>query len=357
MPNAPDTDNYALGSGIAYFDVKDANGKYSGERDLGNCTVFNLGVAVDKLEHFTQRSGLRAKDKSVVSLITPSVAFTLDEINVENVALMFMGETSEVAQPASSALSFLIDVSTMPDDEVKGNRYLDVGEYRNIGVYKLPYDGGAVAVAARGETVTGAGGATAVVLNLMSGSDTVSGTMMVGTVTGTFVEDETISSSGTMTGVVNCPITSTHFDTASGILFDTTDVAISDDSTNATILAKTVDYTVDSATGRVYVVVGGGLAGADADYDVEFAVKAQTFTKIMAFNETSIEGRLRFVADNAVGNNMSAMIWRVDLSPAGEVAMIGEDWQALEFGGEVLKDSVNHPDEPYYRIETTDTVA
>ena len=91
-----------------------------------------------------------------------------------------------------------------------------------------------------------------------------------------------------------------------------------------------------------------------ADQDVEFAVLAATYKKIQAFNETSIEGRLRFIPDNPVGNNMELFIHRCDLTPEGDVQMIADEWQALSFTGEILKDETNNPTSPYMNIYTTD---
>lgn len=343
MPIAHDPDNYSLGKGIIYFDKLSSDG-YEGERDLGNSPSFNTSIALDKLDHFNQRSNIRAKDKTVVIETTPTVTFTLDEINVENVALMYMGDVTEVVQAADDDLSYTIDVSTLHGDEIHGNRYYDVGDYRNIGVWKLSYDGGTGA-GARGETVTG-GTSSATCVILQPGAATAAGTMMIEDITGgPFTDGEALTGSGTFAANANGVET-----------FDTTDACVSDNATHSTFYTKTTDYTIDSSSGRIYVVEGGSLDGVTADTDVEFGVSALTYSTISGFEVSTIEGLLRFVPDNPVGNNMELLIWRVDLTPGGDVLYIGDDWSTLEFTGEILKDETNHPTEPYLRIITTDTV-
>ncbi len=61
-----------------------------------------------------------------------------------------------------------------------------------------------------------------------------------------------------------------------------------------------------------------------------------------------MEGRARFVSDNAVGGDQEIEIWRLNVTPAGDTAMIGDDFSTLGFTGKVLKDEANHPDSPYF---------
>lgn len=101
MATSPNTENYTLGKGIVFFnELNKTNGLYMGERDLGNAPAFAFSVALEKLEHFSSRGGLKAKDKEVISQITPSVTFTLDEINEDNVAMLSLAEVASVTQTA-----------------------------------------------------------------------------------------------------------------------------------------------------------------------------------------------------------------------------------------------------------------
>lgn len=105
MALAPNTENYLLGRGKIYFGKFDADGVSTGLLDLGNAPAFNISIETDKLDHFSSRSGLKTKDKSVILEVTPSVSFTLDEINIENLKLAFLGDTVAFTQTSGSAAS------------------------------------------------------------------------------------------------------------------------------------------------------------------------------------------------------------------------------------------------------------
>lgn len=99
----PSTDNYQLGKGVVYFDRLDnATGLYTGERDLGNAPAFTYNIAIEKLEHFSSRGGLKAKDKQIISQVTPGITFTLDEISKENIALLTLADVTTVSQTGST---------------------------------------------------------------------------------------------------------------------------------------------------------------------------------------------------------------------------------------------------------------
>ncbi len=103
MAVSPNTDNYTLGKGVVYFDRYDFDiSEYTGERDMGNAPEFSFNIALEKLEHFSSRGGLKAKDKEIISQITPGVTFVLDEINKDNLGLLSLAEIVEVAQAGGS---------------------------------------------------------------------------------------------------------------------------------------------------------------------------------------------------------------------------------------------------------------
>lgn len=98
----PNTDDYNLGRGILYF-APLVNSLPTAYRDLGNATEFTVTVETETLEHQSSRSGLRVTDKEVVVSTNVTVSITLDEINFENLALAFLGETAAFANTAVGA--------------------------------------------------------------------------------------------------------------------------------------------------------------------------------------------------------------------------------------------------------------
>ncbi len=98
--------NYVLGKGKVYFGRYDENKKLiGGERFIGNCPEFNLTASSDKLDHFSSTGGLKTKDASVTLQVNRSGGFTSDNIDRDNLALFFTGETSTVAQLSGTALT------------------------------------------------------------------------------------------------------------------------------------------------------------------------------------------------------------------------------------------------------------
>lgn len=62
----------------------------TGYRDLGNIITPDIESAIETLDHFTNRSGRRERDRSVVTSTSMAVNFSFDEFNPENLRLAFM---------------------------------------------------------------------------------------------------------------------------------------------------------------------------------------------------------------------------------------------------------------------------
>ena len=90
MATIPDTDNYTVPGGVKIF-FNDG----TGERDLGNIVGDSLSIARDteELEHFSNRSGTRLKDKIVTIEEAVQFDFNLDEVVIENLRYFFKGGT------------------------------------------------------------------------------------------------------------------------------------------------------------------------------------------------------------------------------------------------------------------------
>lgn len=111
-------ENYTLGKGILYFDRWDPDkNKYLGWRDLGNAPSFSFTVNIEKLEHFSSRGGLRVKDKEIISQLTPSCSFTLDEITAENFGILGLAEVVDMAQTAETGVTDTITVEQIKKNE------------------------------------------------------------------------------------------------------------------------------------------------------------------------------------------------------------------------------------------------
>lgn len=83
--------NQVIGRGKVFLDVY-RKGVYEGERYLGNTPSFSLSSSADKLDHYNSDSGLREKDKSITLENGRTGSLEVDDISLENVALMFAGQ-------------------------------------------------------------------------------------------------------------------------------------------------------------------------------------------------------------------------------------------------------------------------
>lgn len=330
----PSPNNYTLGAGVLYFNkLNPATGLYEGERHLGNAPAVTSNVALEKLDHYSSTGGLKAKDKTVISQITPMLNFTLDEMSPENLALLYMADTAVISQAAEDDLSASLS-------SVNTGRYYELGDYKKIGITTLAYDGGTV-IHTAGSTLTGGtSGTTATIAQVIG--DATSGVLYLTDITGTgFEDDETLTDDGGTPGA----------SVANGVVsFLSTAVSVEDTDSAGTFFTAGVDFTVDTNTGRILIATGGSIEDGD-NLTVKYGCSEHTYTRLSGLSQTTIEGICRFVSDNPVGPNRELKVWRLSLTPSGDMAYIGDDWGSMGFEGEILKDAVNHPTNPYLQID------
>lgn len=109
--------NYTLGRGRVYVDrftpAQVAAGitaatRGEGERYIGNTPEFSTNSEGENLDHFDSDSGVRTKDDSVQLQLNRSGSFTTDNIDTQNLALLFLGEVGSVTQVSATAATYTI---------------------------------------------------------------------------------------------------------------------------------------------------------------------------------------------------------------------------------------------------------
>lgn len=100
-------------------------------------------------------------------------------------------------------------------------------------------------------------------------------------------------------------------------------------------LVHGTDYIVDSTLGRIEILEGGSVLDGDV-LSASYTTAASTRQRIIS-GSTPIEGAVRFIADNPTGNNVDYFFPSVTLTPDGEYALKGEEWQEIPFTMEILK--------------------
>jgi len=95
------------------------------------------------------------------------------------------------------------------------------------------------------------------------------------------------------------------------------------------------DYTVDPETGRLYVIVGGGIADG-TDLQVTYTIRPSTYNRILSGSEP-VEGAMQFIAFNPVGDDIDYFFPWIKVSPNGDYALKSDEWNVIPFQVEILK--------------------
>lgn len=114
-----------------------------------------------------------------------------------------------------------------------------------------------------------------------------------------------------------------------------TNVVVVDADTPATTFVLGTDYLLNAALGRVEVLVGGGIS-KDDNLKVTYDVPAAT-REVIVSGSASVEGSLRYVAQNPVGDNVDYFWPWVKITPNGDFALKGDEWQQIPFTIEILR--------------------
>lgn len=239
--------NLTVGRGELWF-ARFAPGTQTpmGELYVGNSPEFNLTIESEDLEHFDSDHGINELDESVPLSTTRSGSFVTDDINQDNLANFFFGESGLL-------------------------------------------------------TVAGATITDEAVLNVKKGY-----TYQLGTTpsnpTGARMIDE-----------------AEDFIVVAG----------------ATTLVGGTDYEVNYELARLEILVTGSVV-EDADLLVDYTTVTSTRTQTIS-GSSPVAGQMRYISFNPVGQRIDYLMPYVKLSPNGDFALKGDEWQQIPFNVRVLK--------------------
>ena len=114
-----------------------------------------------------------------------------------------------------------------------------------------------------------------------------------------------------------------------------TNVVVTNADTPATTYVLGTDYMVNPTLGRVEVLADGNIA-ADSNIKVVFDEAAST-REVIVSGSTAVEGSLRYVAQNPVGDQIDYFWPWVKITPNGDFALKGDEWQQIPFTIEILR--------------------
>jgi hypothetical protein len=324
------TENYIFGRGVGYFAPFDANGRPMGERDLGNLPGLSLNVTTEKAEHFSSRSGIAKKDRSVVVSVAFNGTLEFEDFSAENAALFLGGSATTITQSSSP---------------VANERIYNLEPQRE---YQL---------GASSSNPTGVRGVGSVAVGIYECENAAARANSTAVTKGQIFKSGTdvflVTTAGTTAG------SAPTYDVA------TVGNATTDGTAVVKFLGITGAYTVGTAdssdywlateAARVGIPSAGRIGLAAALYTtvtdevgtaaylsliVDYTPQANTRTQITSTAAGSVEGQFRFVADNAEGTNRDLFIASCALAPSGDLSFI----TGTEFGKASFELGVNEKD-------------
>lgn len=161
LPLNSHTNQYVFGRGRLFFSRRN-NGVFEGLRFIGNCPGFTLSVTSETFTHRASTAGINTTDLTVTTSVDFGGEITCDDLQTENLALLFAGAESTVTQSATPVTNEAIVVN-------KGFHYqLGVSSGNPMGVTEVS-----------SVTVTNTAGSTTYVLNTDYALDADSGMIYI----------------------------------------------------------------------------------------------------------------------------------------------------------------------------------
>lgn len=347
MADVPNND-YVVGRGRLFFgQFKPGTRTPKGQKYFGNTPALSLAQDEETLDHYNSDAGVRVKDATVTLQNDSSGSFQCDNISDANLALWFRGVVERRVEAGSAAATGTIAFSTAVPAE---------GDSVTIGEEEIVFS----ADPAPNEVdIAATIGAQATALaNYINATPSLGVTASVNasTVTLTAIAPGTGGNGIALAKNAATPanITVSGAALAGGADVEETITAIErglwyqlgkTDSTPqgvrniGTVEIADIDessYVVEMATGRIYFKpdaedIVDGVTNAVISYGVSAGVE----DIVIAKGET-IEGELQFIANNAAGTNRDYYWPYVKLTPDGDFALKGDDWQNMTFNFEIL---------------------
>jgi len=129
---APDTDNYQVGKGIVSFKPEGATEFV----DLGNVAELEYTPDIQKLDHFSSRTGVKTKDRSIVQTRSGELRVLMEELTAHNMAMLLLGIVDPAAVGGTSIDIFAVD---SVKGEIKFVATNDVGPRWDLNFFNVEF--------------------------------------------------------------------------------------------------------------------------------------------------------------------------------------------------------------------------
>lgn len=348
------TPNYVLGRGKIYFDAfAPGTFDYQGERYFGNTPALAMNSTYQNLDHYNSDHGLRVKDASVQLQLDRSGTLSCDNINIDNLAMMFGNGLTVAAQLSYTGAAEVKIVEKgryyqlgSSDDSPDGIRNItnlvvtdNAGAHASQTITFATNPSPADTLTINGVAITFVSGAAAAHQVQIGANTTVTAQGVRNLVNATPSEYRMTAAGAanilTMTAVASGTGGNSLTLAKSGT-HPTLGGATLAGGTNSTTLVQNGNITVDLDKARVYVRDDAATISDGDDLEFVYDITAGSRNVVVDQNDV-VEGALRFVADNAIGENRDYYWPRVRLTPTGEFALKGDTWQTISMAFDVLQ--------------------
>lgn len=108
-------------------------------------------------------------------------------------------------------------------------------------------------------------------------------------------------------------------------------------------------FVVDAAKGIIYIPASSTEVDASALTVTYETLASATFaSQVAGATVPFVRGHIKFIPDPTDGQKIQSDLWRVNLSPNGQIGLIADDYGNWTLDGNVLDDTANHPISPYF---------
>lgn len=361
--------NYTLGRGKIHFSrFKPGTQIPVGFRYIGNTPELNLTIETEELPHYSSDGGIRVKDDSVPLEVTRTGSMITDSIRPENVALFFFGTASVLTQASVPSAT-----ENFPEVKLDHSYKLGISNTNPAGYFGIDpagfaVTGGSAAVPATG-TLTFSGvpanndtvvidemtytlkaaiaapydvligaDAAATAANLRAAINAGAGAGVAYGV-GTVAHPEVVASGAAEEVIVTATTAGT-----TGNSIATTETGNGQAWGGATLTGGSgtgfvagEDFSMNYDLGLLTILSGGSISEND-NIAVTYAVRGSTRDRVIS-GTTPIEGAMIYEADNPKGKNFHYYFPYIKVTPNGDYALKGDEWQSIPFTLEALKPS------------------
>jgi len=321
MTLAASSNNYEYGAGKLYF--KTSGG--TGYLEIGNCPVFEINMEPEeRIEHWESQTDEKLKDVDDVLKWSVSANITMEEYSAENIDIAFRGDG--VQSLGNQAASYIDDDSTT----TVASKYMDLG-YTDLSYVKLSHGDITSGPFTEDEQITGGtSGATGNIPNVV----TTTYLEVVNIAVSTFQVGETVTGAGGASAVV------TAVETINGAI-------VMDEATGSARLVEGTDYSIDPVGGLIRELTDGSIAANTCFVSANYAAKTNKSIRALAGSQKN--GELLFVGNPRRGPRWRVSLWNCNINLSGAVPLITEEAGQITLEVAVLSDSSSHPNEPYFR--------